>query len=394
MAGKDETEMKPWQRGIPIEILKDIEGYYREYNTFSCSPFSEVKKHRIADSMASGKHQHTGYCRYDLAESKTKGRITMYGKVVIGEKQPGDLTISKLTFNDATKTTEHLREIKEPCWALAWADWDEQNEVLRRAGFNKIGVKITSFAEMYNVYFKDGKPSSNSLFEDMRKHPMIDPLEQSTLDKMGVPICEILPHVTALREQVNALNLTFTDHYSNYNDKHSWGALSLRGYSSDPAFITKPEEMNKKWHAEHAGEDFVLQDTLLRAQLPAIESLLKLLPGVHHRVRLMRLTPNGGELQRHTDQVDPEAGVAEGQLLRFHFPIQTNPDVKFTMWDTTNTKKVVHMGFGELWAIDTRKPHMAINAGAEDRIHLVVDVEANAELRSMLLSALNLGELA
>ena len=32
---------------------------------------------------------------------------------------------------------------------------------------------------------------------------------------------------------------------------------------------------------------------------------------------------------------------------------------------------------GTCWYLDTRKPHRAINGGKEDRIHLVIDLEAN-----------------
>jgi|DEB0MinimDraft_6_1074348.scaffolds.fasta_scaffold07108_2 hypothetical protein len=386
MAGHDEVEMKAWQKGIPLTVLKDIEAQYKVYNSYSCSPFSEVKKHRIADAIAKGEHQHQGFCRYDLAEAKVKGKIVMYGKVTIGEKLPGDCTITNLTFTDAEKTSEHLSTICDPCWAFAWADWQEQNDVLVNAGFNKVGVKITSFAEIYNVYFKNGQTST--LFEDLRQHPILDPLEHSTLDRMDVSIDKILPHVQDLQRQLSELSLDFTDHYSNYNAKHSWGALSLRGYTPDPEFITKPEEMNKKWHQENENETFRLQDTELRSLLPATEKLLTLLPGVHHRIRLMRLTAGGGELRRHTDQVDPDAGVMEGQLLRFHFPIITNDDVKFTMWNTKNEKKEVNMRVGELWAIDTRKPHMAINGGEDDRIHLVIDVEANNALRELIYKSM------
>ena len=396
MAGKDETEMKSWQHGVPLEVLKDIEGCYREYNEFACSPFSEVKKHRIAGSIADGSYVNHGFCRYNIKEAKVKGKINMYGKVTIGEKLPGDLTITNLSLysgsgryvRDATKTIEHLHSIKGPCWAFAWADWIVQNEVLREAGFHKVGTKITSFAEIYTVYFKNGTPSAATLFDGTRNHPVIDPLERSTLDQMVIPPGDITPHITKLQDQLNDLGLTFTDHYSNYNDKHSWGALSLRGYTDDPSFITKPSEMNNKWKKEHAGVTFALQDTLLRSQLPAVEDLLKLIPGIHHRIRLMRLTPNGGELRRHTDQVDSDAGVAEGQLLRFHFPIITNDKVKFMMWDTYNQPKEVNMVVGSLWSIDTRKPHTAVNNGTEDRIHLVVDVEADPDLRGMVYDAL------
>lgn len=386
MSGVDETEMKPWQNGIPLHILKDIEGQYKEYNTYSASPFSEVKKHRIAASIAARESVNIGICRYDIKTAKVKSKINMYGSVVIGDKLPGDKTITNFIFTDHDKAVEHIRKIEGPVWAFVWADWDEQNAVFVQSGFHPIGTKITTFAEIYRVYFKDGPPCAASLFEDTRKHPVIDPLERCTLDRMPTDIKDILPHIITLKDRIRTLD-DFTDHYSNYNDKHSWGALSLRGYTADPAFITKPSEMSNKWRTDHAHISFNLQDTPLRAELPEVEELLKLIPGEHHRIRLMRLTPGGGELRRHTDQVDPDAGVGIGQLLRFHFPITTNYNSVFTMWNLNNTDRTYHMSVGELWSIDTRKPHQAINAGDTERIHLVVDVESTLELRTMLSRA-------
>ena len=58
------------------------------------------------------------------------------------------------------------------------------------------------------------------------------------------------------------------------------------------------------------------------------------------------------------------------------------------MWDTYNQPKEVNMVVGSLWSIDTRKPHTAVNNGTEDRIHLVVDVEADPDLRGMVYDAL------
>jgi hypothetical protein len=103
-----------------------------------------------------------------------------------------------------------------------------------------------------------------------------------------------------------------------------------------------------------------------------------------HRIRLMRLAPGGGELQRHTDQVDKDTGVEDGKLMRFHFPIITNPQVDFTSWDMRGRMHIVNMQLGEAWYLDTRKPHRAVNAGDSERIHLVVDVEANDAIRALL----------
>ena len=102
----------------------------------------------------------------------------------------------------------------------------------------------------------------------------------------------------------------------------------------------------------------------------------------------MRLTKDG-KLGRHTDQVDPDLGVKNGSVMRFHLPIVTNSFVKFSCWRPNGTEDTVVMKKGELWYLDIRKPHMAINEGQEERIHLVVDVEANEMMRELLRDGKN-----
>jgi hypothetical protein len=111
---------------------------------------------------------------------------------------------------------------------------------------------------------------------------------------------------------------------------------------------------------------------------------MDMLPGEKHRIRLMRLKSGGGELKRHTDQVDQEQGLANGKIARFHFPVVTNDKVIFNNWDWDGKTADVNMKVGEVWYLDVRKPHRAINGGTEDRIHIVVDVEANDELRKLI----------
>ena len=177
----------------------------------------------------------------------------------------------------------------------------------------------------------------------------------------------------------------FTNHYSNYNAKGSWSALSLRGYRSDPAFITKPIEMNKKWKAENPDSlEWQIEDTPLRAQFPEVENLLKQLPGEKHRIRFMRLKPKGGELRRHTDLVDPDQGIADGKLARIHIPIVTNDKVLFQNWDWDGNGDPINMKEAEAWYLDVRKPHRAVNGGEDYRIHLVIDVVSNPALRELM----------
>ena len=209
-------------------------------------------------------------------------------------------------------------------------------------------------------------------------------VEDCALEQTNIEKVDLYNHIFSLIKAVEELDTEYTNHYSNYNKKKSWGALSLRGYTADPAFITKPVEMSKKWQLEHIEEEFKMQDTRLRTALPQVEELLELFPGKLHRVRLMKLVPNGGELERHTDQVDPDSGVQNGKVMRFHFPLITNDNVVFTMWGVDGKPKSANMKVGECWYLDTRKPHQAINNGDSDRIHLVVDVEANDEVRELI----------
>jgi hypothetical protein len=267
-----------------------------------------------------------------------------------------------------------------------WAEDDVANDIAKNAGYTWVGTKITTFAELYAIYFREGK-QANALF--LREHPTRMSAEDCSLEKTNLDISDINNCIFPLIKAVKSLTTEYTNHYSNYNKKKSWAALSLRGYTDDPAFITKPVEMSKKWQLEHIDEDFKMQDTRLRYALPQVEELLALLPGDLHRVRLMRLAPNGGELERHTDQVDPDLGVTDNKIMRFHFPLITNDGVVFTMWGVDGKPKSVNMKVGECWYLDIRKPHQAINNGNTDRIHLVVDVEANDEVRELIKNAIS-----
>ena len=249
------------------------------------------------------------------------------------------------------------------------------------AGYRKLGIKINTFGDIQGVYFKD-QPSFLGDRREFKEQNMMLPVEKLVLIKTNIPdvsnICDILA------QRVEMMDYKFTNHYSNYNKDKSWSAISLRGYSPEWSFITKPAEMSKKWKEENKDVEFKLQDTELRKMFPEVEELLRWLPGKPHRIRFMNLSPGCGELQRHTDQVDPDAGVNDAKLMRFHFPIVTNEKVKFSQWNYEAERVSCHMDVGECWYLDVRKPHQAINAGTEMRTHLVVDIEANDEVRALI----------
>lgn len=232
--------------------------------------------------------------------------------------------------------------------------------------------RIRSTGEIIGVYQISGQKVSVT-------HRSSDDLSLAQLD---ISKNKIMKLVNSLTQKLQGL--TFKNHYSNYNKDKAWSAVALRGYGGDVMFIEKPSEMLRSWQKKNSEKlHWKIQDTSLRKQLDC-EELIGLIPGVKQRIRLMRLSPGGGELQRHTDNCDPDAGTAPGQLLRIHIPIQTNPKVEFCCWSQRGQQQKVNMKIGEVWYLDTRKPHTAINYGDRDRIHLVMDVESNERLLQLL----------
>ncbi len=374
--------MKDWQKGYELDYLKGMESRWERYNSYSKSPFTEQRKDKIAKGLDEESLIVADNYVFETKIGKTEVPIKMFKDVVIAKKMKGDRTIEKLDFNwDQKDDVIGALKFSTPTWLYIWQEDVRSKYVADTAGYKCIGTKFTSFAEIYGIWFRD---NNNPLFGE-REHPKISLEECYTMIRKtnGVD----LELIESIKRKLNLLP-EFENHYSNYNKGASWSAISLRGYSDDPNFITKPEEMNKKWHEKHKDQEFKMQDTYLRGQFPEVDRLLEWVDTPIHRIRFMKLVPGGGTLERHTDQTDPDSGVANGKLMRFHWPIVSNFQVKFTVWNDSYEHEV-HMMQGECWYIDVRKPHRAINDGESDRIHLVVDVEASSQVRDVLLGCEN-----
>ena len=370
--------MKDWQHGYELDYLKELEKKYDDYNQYTLSPFAKFKKNNIAESLHKGTLEILDDAMIEVAESKSASNITMHGDTVIAKKQKGDMTVSKLSGNLST-----LKKCLEPVtnafglplkdvWLIVWAENKDHCKLAEESGFCYVGPKITTYGEVYAIYYR-GK---------QRAFPKVDPAEYLSIKKVE-NIDSAL--IESIHNKLTELP-SFTNHYSNYNKGKSWGALSLRGYTADPSFITKPIEMNDAWKEENKDNEFYLQDTPLFDLFPEVRELIRPYGETVHRVRFMRLKPAGGELSRHTDQVDPDSGGSLEKLARLHFPIKTNPNMIFTVWDTKGAPQKVHMKTGECWFLDTRKPHMAVNGGDEERIHLVVDIITEKKLHDKLVN--------
>ena len=370
--------MKDWQHGFDIDYLKGLEKKYEDYNKYTLSPFAKYKKNNIAESLFKGTLTILDDAMLEVVESKSASNITMHGDTVIAKKQKGDMTVSKLVGNLDTikKCLEYPTDMHglapRDIWLIVWAENKDHCKLAEESGFCYVGPKITTYGEIYAVYYK-GAP---------RAFPKIDSADYLSIKKVESVDSD---KISKIYEKLNTLP-AFTNHYSNYNKGKSWGALSLRGYTSDPSFITKPIEMNDAWKEENKDKEFYLQDTPLFDLFSEVRELIRPYGETVHRVRFMRLKPGGGELERHTDQVDPDSGGSLGKLARIHFPIKTNEKVMFTVWNTKGEPENIHMKTGECWFLDTRKPHMALNGGDEERIHLVVDIITEKKLHDKLVN--------
>ena len=375
--------MKDWQKGIELDELLKLEETWKGYNKRCLSPFLEMKKNKIAAAIDVTQYQYGYEWAIQSRVLKAKSKINMYSAydIPIATIEKGDRVVDRIAFNQPEAIVETLKLYDEDTFLYLNEEHYCDKFVAKQAGYRKLGIKINTFGDIQGVYFKD-QPSFLGDMREFKEQNMMLPAEKLVLIKTTLPdvsnICDILA------QRLNIMNYEFTNHYSNYNKDKSWSAISLRGYSPEWSFITKPAEMSKKWKKENEDKEFKLQDTELRKIFPEVEDILRWLPGKPHRIRFMNLSPGGGELQRHTDQVDPDAGVNDYKLMRFHFPIVTNDDVIFNQWDWNAKVVEEHMRVGECWYIDVRKPHRAINGGADMRTHLVIDVEANDEVRALI----------
>jgi hypothetical protein len=392
--------MKNWQHGNDIEVLKEYEKVFDAYNSFSDSPFSKVKKNDIALALKNktffSMHINTPVGVKTVCYIQTKvmksGDISLYKGVNIGKKMVGDSVFSAIATNATDINTINLPNIfdkAEPTWVYTWADDRNLNQYLEKYKFKKIGSKITTFGEIKFIWFRDAEENQISLFGEVkgpREFPVLPKYEYVSVKKIKTDNT-IKTLTLTIAEKANDFDSLYQNHYSNYNKGKSWSAFSLRGYKSDPTFMTKPIEMDDKWKEKHKDEQFEMQDTTLMSDFPEVYKLLQHVFGFgieYHRIRLMKLKGGEGELTRHTDQVDPDQGLEPGKLARFHFPIITNDDVKFTVWDLENKPNTVNMKVGECWVLDVRKPHAAINGGKDDRVHLVVDLVVTPEITKLL----------
>lgn len=260
-------------------------------------------------------------------------------------------------------------------FVFAYADDLELTRGLAEQGRSVLTTQITAASEIVSVWVY-GTPLP------------VDDVDCVTL--RPVPLDAILP-IDAMRAELVDVDGWFDD-YPYYSDG-SWGAVSLRGfYPDNPSLGVKPSEMSKAWKAQHP--DDLDRRCAWTALGGACAEMVDFVLSVGwwrelERVRLLRMAGRGGRggaLARHTDITDKAAGTRDGQVVRFHVPLVTDPSITMRVWELDGSTVDTHLAAGEVWYLDARKPHAVANPTGVDRVHLAVDVIVDEAVREALCS--------
>jgi hypothetical protein len=383
-------EMKEWQRGFPLEELKRYAAIFASaHKPHVYGAFGLAKEREVAEAMSDNRFFCNGKAGLIFRELKS-GSVhhTYYGRPI--EMHAGEVFISAFAAPDVESGTELL---SQSCAVLApgdnipslfpqdprsiWLELFEEDHTAKACaaalGFAYVDTNILAGSEIKGLSVKG------------RHVPAAcDKAEFATLAIIDEHFITEGERLAILAELVAFGG--WAQHYSSYNKGGSWTALALHGYlPEDSGFIIKPDEMSRKWKEEHA--DLLANKcwpTVAAPKFPVTLSVASRIPGGKDRIRFMRLTPGGGELTRHADITNRDAGVADGRLARIHIPIVTNSGVVFTQWNSRGQQVVKTFPEGALCYLDQRQPHKAINGGTTERIHLVLDVESNPQIRALI----------
>ena len=382
-----------WQQGIPLDRLTAITNLFDRYKPFSFGRFGMPNEAEIAQTIVQGE----GYELFNADNTKLIAfmigkqakRNSIKSTFATGQLfiKQHDFVIKHLTFAEILpdKLLETwLQSLNSPSiWIETHTEDVEKHAQLKRLGFQELGTKVSAASELKSVLYRGINPSQ-------RKNEPLATSEQATLERLTPNFAspQIIAQIKTELETYlqNSPDKGWADHYSSYNIRKSWSAISLKGFTDDPHFIIKPAEMSKKWKEENATLlNNQIRNTPAFAAFPSVHTLLDLLGCQTQRIRFMRVRASDGGLSRHADITDKEAGATINKIARLHIPIQTNPECLFQAWQLNGTQLCKHLETGSLWYLDTRKPHAVSNRnGSQDRIHLVIDAVVNAELQDWI----------
>ena len=169
-------------------------------------------------------------------------------------------------------------------------------------------------------------------------------------------------------------NKEFSPVVTKFNKDNQWTAISLRGYGGESTQIGKGGVLGTD--IDDSLQNTVLYDTL------EMDKILDKIPAEKERVRLMKLEA-GTIIAKHTDKVDKD--IKTGKIVRLHVPVITHEEVQMTSWLPGGIAEF-HMKKGSCWWLDVSLPHKVVNKSDVDRVHLVIDIYNNDDIKKKYFS--------
>jgi hypothetical protein len=369
-----------WQCGIDLERLRLFaEPFRQRHKPLVFGAFGLTKERDLAPAMAEGRVIWTGTPPEAVIVTRLLGQTSHQTDFTGLERviPAGAVMAGPFAATSAQAAVKVLQALQRRAGGKpVWLELFEEDTLAKRyaegEGFRYAFTKIAAGSEVKGVYCWGAEPPP--------PHPACEYAVQEVL----------LPEFLSKREhaailaELDAWGDHWEQHYSSYNRRKSWTAFALQGYDDDPGFIIKPREMARSWQEKHPERlDAHPRPTEAAKAFPATLEALRRIPGTFDRIRFMRLRAKDGELSRHADITDRDAGLRDGRLARLHIPVRTSDAVTFHGWSARGEHQERHFPERCLFFLDQRKPHRVENRDPElDRVHIVVDVTSNPKLRS------------
>jgi hypothetical protein len=384
-----------WQHGIPLDRLRVFGDLFRQcHGPHVYGGFALAKERDVAEALATSRcmwggpqtntstPQQVDACilykvlqqpstQHDFrgAPVRLAAGSTVVQHFAATSEDAGSLVLGRLRAGRQVRDGQPGLFAEPDFWVEAYEEDTVVRAVLADHGLAWQATKVLAGSEVKGLY---ADRAGRGLGAD----------EQVTLVATATNTPSA-PFMAELAAEAKAARTRAAQHYSAYNKRKTWTAVALRGYGGAD-FIVKPSEMSRGWKAGHPEMALVRPAwTDVGYACPAARRYVDALGFNLDRVRFMYLA-TGGELGRHADITDREAGVADGKVARLHLPIVTNPGVTFHAWDARGKERTLVPQVGQLFYLDQRKPHRVTNDGDTDRVHLVVDVHADERLRAAL----------
>jgi Aspartyl/Asparaginyl beta-hydroxylase len=375
-------------------LLKELDDLFTvAYKHYAFGAFAKPKKNEIAQALSSDRlvwslnaaGRVAGAVIFNVPRANSRHTDFSGRHCVI---KPGDIYVREVAIKPGCEDEQApmlMNTLSNRVQATqVWVEIHEENEALRhqiesQLGFRYVMTKIMASSEIRGLYCWPTNRVPMQSLPPYDEPPMLCArsgfLSPGDAGRLKDELSRYLGQEQA-----------WAQHYSHYNRRHSWTAFSLRGYVPEaPGFIIKPSEMSKRWKAEHPKLLLAeCQDTRAAQFFRFAMQVVARIPGRKERVRFMRLAPCNGELSRHADVTDRNAGMRDGQVVRLHIPLMTHEGVMFESWGLRGQHYSMHFAARGLYYLDQRKPHRVTNRSPVERIHLVVDVYTSSELRRWL----------